>query len=407
MNYVNARLIPFVLAIALFISFTITGTGASYAQSTEAASEALLYVALGDSLTVGYEPGMTVESTPYGFVERIYEQALYHGRTEMMNFGLVGLTSSGLNKFIQSVSADKLSTKEDIQPALIDPRADAVLANHSEIKAALESAGLITITIGGNDFYHFQTAMAGKSDAETELMLKELLSVYSANLASVLQLLYQMNPDVYIIIADQYQPYPPLDLEIYKKLSMTKDAFTQSLNLTIQPFLDKGFKLGVATVSDSFVGHEIEYTHIIKKDIHPNQAGYEAMAKLFSETIWNTYQVKQRANALRVIVRGKEMAETPLVVAGTAYVPLREYGVAFGANVDWDAKTKSILINYNGIPVQLQMGSETFYVAGQELQLSGAVRMYNDKTYIPLRSITDKLGFELKYIKSSNTVYIN
>lgn len=60
------------------------------------------YVALGDSLTVGYEWGNEV---PYGFVDRLHEQALYKGRAKTTNYGIVGLTSTGLKNQLDSYQA--------------------------------------------------------------------------------------------------------------------------------------------------------------------------------------------------------------------------------------------------------------------------------------------------------------
>jgi hypothetical protein len=38
------------------------------------------YLVLGDSLAIGFEPGMTSDMVPYGYTDRLFEQALIHGR---------------------------------------------------------------------------------------------------------------------------------------------------------------------------------------------------------------------------------------------------------------------------------------------------------------------------------------
>jgi hypothetical protein len=61
------------------------------------------------------------------------------------------------------------------------------------------------------------------------------------------------------------------------------------LTSLIEPFKVQNLDIEVAYVADQFVGKETLYTHIIKRDIHPNQKGYEAMAKVFAESIWGFY----------------------------------------------------------------------------------------------------------------------
>lgn len=86
----------FVLAGALaLVLILFSGIAAKPAQAAEAVDDYLI-VALGDSITAGYEPGMTEQSVPYGFVERLREQGLFHERTSAVNYGILGLTSEGL-----------------------------------------------------------------------------------------------------------------------------------------------------------------------------------------------------------------------------------------------------------------------------------------------------------------------
>ena len=68
------------------------------ASNTNVASQGAAYkiIAIGDSVTAGYEHGFTEQSNPYGFAEHVYEQALFHGlRTEYANYGVLGLRTDG------------------------------------------------------------------------------------------------------------------------------------------------------------------------------------------------------------------------------------------------------------------------------------------------------------------------
>ncbi|MDF2815605.1 MAG: copper amine oxidase [Paenibacillus sp.] len=127
---------PFVsllLSFILLMSIAIP-VSADTATVTSKQTASIKYVALGDSLTLGYEPDMDMTVMPYGFVDRVYEQSLFHGRATMINYGLGGLTSNGLKLMLQAVASGKKVTTADIQPGLPDFRADEMLAGHAQIK---------------------------------------------------------------------------------------------------------------------------------------------------------------------------------------------------------------------------------------------------------------------------------
>ncbi len=64
-------------------------------------------VALGDSIAAGYQPGMTEGSIPYGYTERLYEQALFYGRAKLDNYGVIGLRAAGLNRLLPGAAEGK------------------------------------------------------------------------------------------------------------------------------------------------------------------------------------------------------------------------------------------------------------------------------------------------------------
>jgi len=93
-------------------------------------------VAVGDSLTAGYEYGFTEQSIPYGFVEHVYEQALFHGlRAEYINYGVLGLRTSGLKRWIEAVVNGVSVKSSDIQRGLPDPRAERIFAETSQLRS--------------------------------------------------------------------------------------------------------------------------------------------------------------------------------------------------------------------------------------------------------------------------------
>lgn len=417
-----------ILSICLILAFFVIGNTAVLAEQVQA--KVYHYVALGDSLTAGFEPWMTAEweskrsfPTAYGFVERVYEQALYNGRAEVKNYGILGLKSEGLSKLLSAVSAGSVVQPDDIQPNLPDPRIDEILAKAEEMKSSIQAADLITITIGGNDFMDFAAWMEGKTEQEIEAELEKRLNLYAENLTHSLQTMLKLNPNAKIVIADQYQPYPKLgNQDLYAKLEKYSQALTAKLeNVTASMNLMKG-QLGIAYVAKRFVSYEAAFTYMNmlepeKSDIHPNQKGYAEMAKAFAETIWGGYKEVSNKHPIGIVVKGKELKTPyqPILEAGTTYVPVREYVEALGGHVEWDQASQSAIANFKGIIVKYTAASDIIEVNGKEVKMSAPVKLVrvdqndrNGKTYVPLRALAEEgLKLDVQYIQESNTAYIN
>lgn len=347
------------------------------------------YVALGDSLTTGFEPGVT---QPYGFVDRLYEQSLFRGRASLANYGVNGLTSTGLKDLVESAVG---ATDEKSKSMIRD----------------IEEAQLITITIGGNDFRELPQLVQKMSKDELREYVSKGVEVYGQQVTTVLNRLYQLNPQVQIVMADQYQPVPPMDPATYESLNMAAEMFTHKLNEVIDPFLEEDKNIGVAEVAKLFRGKEMMLTHILSLDIHPNQLGYEEMAKAFTEVIWadGEYRGVEAGVPVTVVLNGERFQPpwAPLLLKDRTYVTLREYAEAIGADVEWDESAKKVMVKKGDQAIQVVIGSDELAVNGERIKLSAPVLLVNDKTYVPLRVLAEGLQLQVEYSAPSRTVFVN
>lgn len=375
------------------------------------AAKATQYVAFGDSLTVGWEPDTSLTNLPYGFVDRVYEQSLRQGRTTLANYGLGGLTSEGLKNLLQAVVEGKQVTGADIQPKLPDPRVDAMVRNTAKIKKDIQEAELITITIGGNDFWDFQNEAAGMTEHEMQEVVAERLARYASNVGSVLTGIHSLNKDVQIVIADQYNPVPPTDPALYAALNNANKALTATVDALAAGAVKMGMEVRSAHVAQTFVGKELEFTHVAAGDIHPNQRGYAAMAEVFANTIWGSgYKRPSEQEGLAIVVNGTEVESAYDIhqTGGVSYVPVREYADKIGANVQWDGKSGTITLRYEEHQLVFTVGSGEAKIDGRTVSASGKPHlMYGGKAYVPVRTLFETLGFDIQYVGGSNTVYIN
>ncbi|WP_408893894.1 stalk domain-containing protein [Paenibacillus taichungensis] len=373
-------------------------------------------VTLGDSITVGYEPNL--KELPYGYVERLQEQGLLHGRTQVDNYGIAGLKSSGLKNFADAIKEGKALTSEAIQPSLPDPRAAQVGANIAAIRESVAGANLVAVTIGGNDVSELLGSADKLSDAELEAKVKELLTSYTVNVSAVINDIHEINPNAKIVIADQYQPMPEVaGKALYAKLMEASQGFTATIDGIATEFSAKGIDVKVAHVAKEFVGGEGTMTHMIKdRDFHPNQFGYEAIAKVFAETIWGDY-TKLTAPAagqpMNIIVSGKTLDTPykPINRNGKNFVAIQDIVNAVGATTVWDNKTSTATITYGDRKVAVKIGATAVQVNGASVAVDTPAFLSKvgteSKTYVPLAMVAEGLGFDVQYVAKLKTVFVN
>ncbi|MGO4540680.1 stalk domain-containing protein [Paenibacillus sp. 2TAB19] len=416
--------------LAVIIAATLPGTAVP-AQAAEGSSSSSVddykIVAIGDSLTAGYELGFTEKSVPYGFVEHVYEQALFHGlRSEVANYGVIGLKTNGLKKWLEAAAggADSVMAS-NMQEGLPDPRVDQLFAGTKQLRESLTQADLVIMTIGGNDFLTV-VRKEGKDAVSAEL--KIVLDNYKADLLATLRLVHKLNPNAQIVIADQYLPVPTpykignttiysFDEDIRQVLLEGVKQIKEILAGTAELLAKEGMQIKIAGVADGFAGNELGLTAIGKGDIHPNRLGYSVIGKAFTSTIWGDYRtVKPRAAGvpLSIIVKGTELSTSnpPLLIKGRTYVALRDIIDGFGAKLDWNAKGQIATIKLADRTVDIQIGATSIKVNGKSIKLNAdPAFIYKNngtgKTYVPLAALTEGLGFQVVYRDLLKTIFIN
>ncbi|MCM3129495.1 GDSL-type esterase/lipase family protein [Paenibacillus provencensis] len=391
---------------------------AVYAQEVTS-KEPFKIVALGDSITVGYEPGMEDYSTaPYGYVERLLEQGLLHERTVVTNYGIGGLKSNGLKEFAQAIFNEETVTPEEIQPGLPDARVASYMVSIRQIKQDVTEADVITITIGGNDVSELLVTADGMNDSDLNQRVEEMLAKYTLEVTAAVQQLHAMNSNAMIVLADQYQPVPKVgNAGLYAKLMEASAEFTRTVDALAAELSTQGVPIKVAHIAQAFAGGEGTMTHMIgSRDFHPNQLGYEAIAKVFAESIWGQYvklKAAETGEPMNIIVSGKllDTPYKPVLRNNQNYVAIQDIVSAVGAKSQWIHEAKATLITYNANRVQIQINKPNVLVNGQLIPVKNAPFLHQvgkeAKTYVPLALIAEGLGYDVQYNAKLKTVFIN
>ncbi len=108
------------------------------------------------------------------------------------------------------------------------------------------------------------------------------------------------------------------------------------------------------------------------------------------------------------------LIEDPKTGTFHTMVPVREVfeSQGIGGTVGWEASTQSIGISYGDITVELKIGKDRAQVNGQEIPLSVPAKLIRDqrkksaKTMIPLRFVSENLGFDVEWDSETYTASI-
>lgn len=99
----------------------------------------------------------------------------------------------------------------------------------------------------------------------------------------------------------------------------------------------------------------------------------------------------------------------PFIVEGRTLVPLRAISEGMGYDVIWSADDMSVTINNvaTGAFIKLFIASCTVNTNKGSFEISVAPRIYNDRTMVPIRVISETLGCEVYWDDANKDVYIS
>ena len=422
---VHALIVGF---LALFIVLPTFSYAAEVKTGKEVAKpDTYNIVALGDSITVGYQKGMNEKSVPYGYVDRLYEQALFHGRATVSNYGILGLTTPGLIKLLEGAEAGRKLTADNLQDfsgftdSRIKAQAETIAASAPAVATALADADLVVLTTGGNDFKSIVGGALLESPGYTkdsiQTKFEESMNIYTTNLDTAVRRIHKLAPNARIVMADQYLPLWE-DHPLYGELSIAVEKLTAALEDFAKKLREQDIDLSIARVGEKFKNNVLKLTYVDKiiliYDNHPRAAGYEVIAQSFADIIWKQHLVPQprpEGVTTSFVVNGKELSYAPINKKNTNFLPIRELAGAVDADFKWDQPTRTATFSKNNHQVIITVDAKTMIVDGVETLLDTPAFFQKvgkeTKTYVPIAAITRALDFEVIYRQTLQTAFIN
>lgn len=118
--------------------------------------------------------------------------------------------------------------------------------------------------------------------------------------------------------------------------------------------------------------------------------------------------------ALTIVVMGiqtETSAATKLsggvIQNGTTLIPMRSLFEALGAEIKWDNKEKSVTAKKGETTIKLFVNSNKAVVNGESLKLETSAKIINSTTMVPVRFVSESLGSDVKWDSKARIVTVN
>lgn len=91
------------------------------------------------------------------------------------------------------------------------------------------------------------------------------------------------------------------------------------------------------------------------------------------------------------------MDTDPIISNGRTMVPVRFLVEALGGEIEWDAPTQTVLIDYAGTNIQIPIGADTINIDGIDKQIDSPAILKDARTMVPIRFIVEALEMDIEY----------
>jgi lysophospholipase L1-like esterase len=256
-----------VVGATVLMGLVPAAMGHPSAIAATAAPKPNYYLALGDSLTVGFQPGAT-SSWTNGWVYQLRDAMAKSSSVELNNYGHRGECS---DTFITGGLAADCPTKTVDSPSQLAEALGFINDHPGQVR-------LITIEVGGNDLNGNKQLFLNSDATKQKAILGKIFPKMAHNWGTIFGTLRKACPTCEIVALNQYNPFPKG--ATLTDLSPVFTTYTALLQQASAPA-----KVRLADVYTPFVGHELQYTWFAHGDIHANTTGYAVMEAAVAKTL--------------------------------------------------------------------------------------------------------------------------
>lgn len=96
----------------------------------------------------------------------------------------------------------------------------------------------------------------------------------------------------------------------------------------------------------------------------------------------------------------------PQIVDDRTLVPMRAIFEALGAEVEWDSSTRTVTSEKDDTVVKMTIGSADMLVGTKTVKLDVPPQIIDDRTLVPVRAVAESFGADVDWNSSTRTVVI-
>lgn len=114
------------------------------------------------------------------------------------------------------------------------------------------------------------------------------------------------------------------------------------------------------------------------------------------------------SDALRLVVDGQTLQTDapPVIQNDRVLVPMRSLFEAVGLTVDWDAETRTVTGKNEKTSITLKIGETEARANGKTVTLDVPAMILEDRTYVPVRFVSESAGLYVEWIGEHETVSV-
>ena len=113
-----------------------------------------------------------------------------------------------------------------------------------------------------------------------------------------------------------------------------------------------------------------------------------------------------KAPEIRVILDGEKLVfdVDPTIIESRTLVPMRDMFEAFGLKVEWDNANRIAMGTSSETAISFTIGSKNVMFNGEEKTIDVPARIINERTMIPLRFLSENMGYNVVWVGTSNLI---
>lgn len=111
--------------------------------------------------------------------------------------------------------------------------------------------------------------------------------------------------------------------------------------------------------------------------------------------------------SIKINDKALESDMEPQIIEGRTMVPVRAIFEGVGAEVDWNADTKTVTGKMGNNNVTMVVGEKAMTVNGKKINMDGTVMIIDSRAFAPARYVAEAFGYDVSWNGDTKEVLIN